>query len=136
MHNAPPSIDTLDVDFFKQVNDRHGHPAGDAVLREIARRLRHGVRDGDTVARVGGEEFMVLLPGVSEPTALELAERLRAAIAHHPVQLPDTALPVTISIGVAVTDAAEGADAAIARADKALYAAKHGGRNRVVLAPP
>ncbi len=103
MHNAPPSIDTLDVDFFKQVNDRHGHPAGDAVLREIARRLRHGVRDGDTVARVGGEEFMVLLPGVSEPTALELAERLRAAIA---------------------------------RADKALYAAKHNGRNRVVLAPP
>ncbi|MBV2163085.1 MAG: GGDEF domain-containing protein [Comamonas sp.] len=125
----------LDVDFFKRVNDSHGHPAGDEVLREVARRLRSAVRDGDTVARVGGEEFMVLLPSVGADMALELAQRLRTCVAHQPVQLPDTALDVTISIGVAVTHSAEGIEAAIARADKALYAAKEGGRNRVVLAP-
>lgn len=126
----------LDVDFFKRVNDRYGHPAGDAVLREVAQRLRSAVRDGDTVARVGGEEFMVLLPGVDAQLAQVLAQRLCHSIAEQPVQLPETALAVTISIGVAVTHAAEGMEAAIARADKALYAAKDNGRNCVVLAAP
>lgn len=124
----------LDVDFFKRVNDVHGHPGGDEVLREVTRRLRTGLRDTDAIARVGGEEFMVLLPQVSPSGALELAERLRAVVAQQPVLLP-AEVHVTISIGVALVRRDEHIDAAMSRADKSLYAAKESGRNRVVLAP-
>jgi diguanylate cyclase (GGDEF)-like protein len=137
LRSAPPKglgLLMLDVDFFKRVNDAHGHPGGDEVLREVTRRLRAGLRDTDAIARVGGEEFMVLLPQVSPSGAVELADRLRAAVAQHPVLLP-ASVPVTISIGVALVQRGEGIDAAMSRADKALYVAKDTGRNRVVLAP-
>jgi diguanylate cyclase (GGDEF)-like protein len=137
LRSAPPKglgLLMLVVDFFKRVNDAHGHPGGDEVLREVTRRLRAGLRDTDAIARVGGEEFMVLLPQVSTSGAVELADRLRAAVAQQPVLLP-ASVPVTISIGVALVHRGEGIDAAMSRADKALYVAKDTGRNRVVLAP-
>ncbi len=124
----------LDVDFFKRVNDNHGHPAGDEVLREVSRRLQQGLRDSDVLARVGGEEFMVLLPHTPAAGAVQLAERLRLAVAQTPVNLGSRALDITVSIGVAQLVGGEPFEPVIAQADAALYAAKHGGRNRVVTA--
>lgn len=124
----------LDIDFFKRVNDGYGHPAGDAVLREVSLRLQECLRDSDVLARIGGEEFMVLLPRTALGGAFELAERLRVRVAEAPVQLPATALPITISVGVTKLVAGDSIDQAIARADAALYSAKGEGRNRVVVA--
>jgi diguanylate cyclase (GGDEF)-like protein/putative nucleotidyltransferase with HDIG domain len=122
----------FDVDFFKRINDVHGHTGGDEVLIEVARRLRAGVRSWDTVARVGGEEFCVVAPDIgSEAAAAELGERLRVAIAERAVILgPGVALPTTVSVGVALLHDGEGsAEHAIDCADRALYAAKRRGRN-------
>lgn len=127
----------LDVDHFKRINDTHGHPAGDAVLRYVARLIRAQLRGSDVVARYGGEEFVLLLPGTPLPAALETAERIRRVIAAQsmPLQLAEP-LRITVSIGAAVLGAGEGeaatqAAALVQRADQALYAAKQGGRNRV-----
>lgn len=125
----------LDLDRFKAVNDRHGHPAGDAVLRDFARRLRENVRGIDLVARLGGEEFFVAMPDVDLPAARQIAERIRTSIETPPFALPDgTALAVTVSIGVALCQPGDDAGEVIRRADRALYASKHGGRNRVTVA--
>jgi diguanylate cyclase (GGDEF)-like protein len=133
-HRQPLSLVMFDVDHFKKVNDVHGHLAGDAVLREIGRRLRPRIRTDDLLARYGGEEFGVVLKTGLEGAAL-FAEQLRALIADEPFVCSETlSLPVTISLGAAeVTDASpvEPEDL-IRRADENLYAAKHGGRNRVV----
>ncbi|MDF2234938.1 diguanylate cyclase [Albimonas sp. CAU 1670] len=99
----PLSLMLLDLDRFKQINDRHGHPAGDAVLRGFAARLRAAVRGVDLVARIGGEEFCVALPDADEAEARGVAERVRAAVADAPFPTPEgEAIPVTVSIGVAV----------------------------------
>ncbi|MFL5831600.1 MAG: diguanylate cyclase [Solirubrobacteraceae bacterium] len=122
----------FDVDFFKRINDVHGHTGGDEVLVEVARRLRAGVRSWDTVARVGGEEFCVVAPDIeSEAAAAELGERLRVAVAERAVTLgPGIAVPTTVSVGVALMHDGEGsAEHAIDCADRALYAAKRRGRN-------
>jgi diguanylate cyclase (GGDEF)-like protein len=124
----------LDVDFFKRINDAHGHAAGDAVLVEIARRLQAAVRSWDVVARVGGEEFCVLAPEIEdEIDLLELGERLRASLSERAITLkPGVTIPVTASLGVAVLHSADGsAEYAFDCADRALYAAKRHGRNRV-----
>jgi diguanylate cyclase (GGDEF)-like protein len=124
----------FDVDHFKRVHDRHGHAGGDAVLVEVAHRLRAAVREWDTVARVGGEEFCVIAPGLeSEAEVAELGERLRLAIADRTIQLSDgVTRPVTISAGAAlVADSTVSAEQALAAADRALYAAKRAGRNQV-----
>ncbi len=121
----------VDVDHFKAVNDAHGHDAGDAVLARLGHVLSSSVRPGDAVARLGGEEFVVLLRGVALEGALTAAERLRTAAA----ELPSAAIPrVTVSVGVAVRDSVEDvtADDLMRRADAALYAAKRAGRDRVV----
>lgn len=121
----------VDVDHFKAVNDAHGHDAGDAVLAWLGQVLSGSVRPGDAVARLGGEEFVVLLSGVPMEGALTAAERLRqAAGAAGPAGVPQ----VTVSVGVAIADPAEGvtADDLMRRADAALYAAKRAGRDRVV----
>jgi len=123
----------LDIDHFKQLNDRFGHPVGDAVLRDIAQVLEEGVRTVDTVARAGGEEFVVLLPRTDGDAASRVADKLRARIAAHDVDELDGKARITISLGVAVLDAGETADALLARADRALYDAKEAGRDRVVL---
>jgi diguanylate cyclase (GGDEF)-like protein len=122
----------LDVDFFKRVNDVHGHIAGDTALTEIARRLRTGVRAWDTVARMGGEEFCVIAPALDgESAAFELAERVRIAVAERPIMVAgDVALPITVSAGVVVLEAGDGSpEHALDCADRALYAAKRRGRN-------
>jgi diguanylate cyclase (GGDEF)-like protein len=126
---APVSVVLGDLDHFKRVNDAHGHAHGDLVLREVAERLEDNLRATETVFRLGGEEFVVLLPGCPAADAEAVAERLRAAVAAEPV----AALPLTMSFGVATMDPDEedGLEALLARADAALYAAKRDGRDRV-----
>jgi diguanylate cyclase (GGDEF)-like protein len=134
----PMAVVILDLDHFKHINDRYGHPAGDAVLVQVADRLRQSVRTGDVVARFGGEEFVCLLPDTDEEAALDLAERLRGVLRHTPITAgPGQAIAVTASVGFAATDAKRPAvDPAhlIAQADRALYGAKSDGRDRVVSA--
>jgi two-component system, cell cycle response regulator len=128
----------LDIDHFKAVNDRYGHPAGDAVLRQLAARARRQVRSVDLVGRLGGEEFLVVMPETGSAEAAVVAERLRAAVADEPFVLPagGKSLAITVSIGVAVTgDGQEGLEDLLKRADDALYAAKNAGRDRVVALP-
>jgi len=122
-----------DLDHFKSINDRYGHPGGDAVLREAARRLVGAVRSVDRVARLGGEEFAVLLVQTAGDAALTVGRRLVGAMAGSPVDLGEgRTATVTLSAGAAAfpADAAEGA-ALVAAADRALYAAKAAGRDRV-----
>jgi diguanylate cyclase (GGDEF)-like protein len=127
----------MDLDLFKQVNDAHGHTVGDAVLRGIAVALQRNVRKVDMVARYGGDEFVVVLPRIAREEAIEVAEKLRRAVAATPLPAPAGAGPVrvTVSVGVAgfgheATDVA----ALIEKADAALYEAKRAGRNRVAAA--
>jgi diguanylate cyclase (GGDEF)-like protein len=132
--DAAIGVVMLDIDFFKRINDAHGHAAGDAVLVEVARRLQAEVRSWDVVARVGGEEFCVLAPAITrEADLLELGERLRAAVADRAITIsPGLAIPVTASLGVAMLRGEDGsAEHAFDCADRALYAAKRRGRNRI-----
>ncbi len=124
----------FDIDHFKQVNDVHGHPAGDQVLHELAARALRHVRSVDLIGRLGGEEFIIVMPETRLGGAIVVADRLRAAIAHEPFVLRDggKTLPVTISIGIATAGRGEELDHVLKRADDALYAAKHAGRNRVI----
>ena len=129
----PLGLLLLDLDHFKQVNDQHGHAAGDQVLASVGAALRSVVRDRDFAGRNGGEEFAVLLPDTDIAAALEIAERIRATIAE--VTLPGTDVPVTVSIGVAgFPDHASTLERLERLADAALYVAKRQGRNRVELA--
>jgi len=121
----------LDLDHFKQINDRHGHLAGDAVLREVALRMRSFLPAGTVVGRWGGEEFVVLLEGPSAAEALRLAEGLRAALAAESVDYAGLPISVTTSIGLVRARAGDSIDQLLAAADAALYRAKHLGRNRV-----
>lgn len=132
----PLSIVLLDLDHFKQVNDLHGHAAGDAVLKEAAQRMKNSMRSYDKVGRYGGEEFLIVAPGCAEMHSVMLAERVRISISGEQMQTPDGPLEVTCSLGAAVMKATQGerADALIARADNALYVAKARGRNRTELA--
>ena len=124
-----------DLDHFKSVNDRFGHPAGDAVLREFARVLTEATREIDLAARWGGEEFAVLLPGTNADDAAVVAERVRSRLAQRVVLTADgMPVQVTASFGVAAFPDAESETALIAAADAALYTAKHAGRNRVACA--
>lgn len=126
----------LDLDHFKDVNDTHGHAAGDAVLIAFVQRCRAALRPSDVLGRLGGEEFAAVLPQVSREQLQAVAERVRHEVARQPYALPDgTVRTVTVSIGAAVALPAEDSDALLQRADRALYAAKHGGRDRVVLDP-
>ena len=131
-HGRPLAVLMVDADFFKSINDRFGHPAGDLVLRELAYRLRGSLRPSDVAARYGGEEFVVMLPETDATGAMAMCERLRAQVAETPFEISaDNRQMLTVSIGIAVYPRdAEAADALIAAADKALYAAKHQGRNR------
>jgi diguanylate cyclase (GGDEF)-like protein len=126
----------LDIDHFKAVNDGFGHPVGDEVLRELASRCRGLLRAHDLMARIGGEEFAVLLPGTKLSEAADVAERLRAAFSGMPMATQGGPVAVTVSLGGAVLSApGESFEGLLKRADVALYQAKHGGRNRVMFAP-
>ena len=125
----------LDLDHFKAVNDTHGHAAGDAVLAEVAARLRDTLRPADLLARLGGEEFLVALRDTECDSALDCAERLRAAVGDQPVTIPGAGpIPVTMSVGLAMGHGGgESGAEMIARADRALYGSKSDGRNLVTV---
>jgi two-component system cell cycle response regulator len=129
----------IDIDHFRRINNTHGHAVGDRVLKEIVNRATFVLRPSDLVARMGGEEFVVVLPEADFDTALQIAERLRRRVGDMPVEGGDSASPlsVSVSIGVAVVqpDGKEEPDAALQRADVALYTAKRAGRNRVSVWP-
>ena len=127
------TIALLDIDFFKAVNDRFGHDVGDEVLQSFALSARQSLREGDMVARVGGEEFALLLPGTDESAAVGLCERLRASVASSVCLTAAGPVRFTISGGVAALGE-DGLDAALKRADTALYAAKNQGRDRLIRA--
>jgi diguanylate cyclase (GGDEF)-like protein/PAS domain S-box-containing protein len=132
-YSRPLSIFVVDLDHFKTVNDRHGHAAGDAVIQAFARLCERTLRRQDIAARVGGEEFAVLLPETSLEDACVLAERLRQKLAAQPLDIEGKAILITASIGVMESAPSDtNILAMLARADKALYQAKEGGRNQVV----
>ncbi len=134
-HQTEYSLALLDVDHFKSVNDRYGHPAGDAVLVELARRLKEALRTEDLVGRYGGEEFVVLLRQVPFANAEATAERVRKLVEETPFALPDgTQLPITTSIGLSRLLIDKEIDGTLESADQALYQAKRNGRNRVWVA--
>jgi len=133
---GPLAVVVADLDWFKDVNDRHGHPAGDAVLREFAVLLQETVRDVDLAGRWGGEEFVLVLPGTDLVGGAQLAERIRLGLADQIVLAVDgTPIPVTASFGVAATPPARTAPELFAAADAAMYQAKRAGKNRVETAP-
>lgn len=132
--NSPLSLILFDIDFFKKVNDTHGHLAGDEVLREVGRRISSVTACHDVFARYGGEEFAILMSETSVDHAVEIAQRCRLEIADRPFQTSVGPLAVTISAGVAEVQLLtniESSDQLIQAADLKLYEAKHGGRNRV-----
>ena len=135
---VPTHCVMVDLDYFKKVNDVHGHPVGDAMLQHVAAVLRRGVRSTDTVARLGGEEFIVLLPDTARQGACEVAEKLRLLVRAEPLVYLGVALPMTASFGVSGTT--QGQKVAIesiyAAADRALYVAKQLGRDQVQYAVP
>jgi two-component system, cell cycle response regulator len=121
-----------DIDHFKDVNDRHGHAAGDRLLGSVATRMRSVLRQYDRIGRYGGEEFLIVLPNCEAQIARQVAERVRAAVAASPIEAGDVSLPVSISLGVAWSaNPAENPAALLDEADQALYRAKAAGRNRV-----
>lgn len=128
------SILLADIDNFKQINDRRGHVAGDKVLVHTARLFRSICRNHDIVARWGGEEFLFLLPSTGQEAAERFAERVRTSIGSTAVDLPGGHIGYSISLGVSTLAAGEDLDAAVARADGALYQSKIGGRDRVTVA--
>ncbi|MEM9695043.1 MAG: GGDEF domain-containing protein [Myxococcota bacterium] len=135
-HRTPLSSIIFDIDFFKKVNDTHGHQAGDEVLRSAAARVQAAIRTEDVFARYGGEEFVVLARGADLEQAAAFAERLRRLIEHRPVMIGDDTIWVTASFGVAAMDHEArypSRESLFARADANLYEAKRQGRNRVVV---
>jgi diguanylate cyclase (GGDEF)-like protein/PAS domain S-box-containing protein len=130
---SPLALMLFDIDFFKNINDRHGHDSGDVVLQSCSRSSARTIREIDILARWGGEEFIALLPGIDGQQAMEVAERLRQELASDEAVLPDGQhIAYTVSIGVtSLHGGSDDIDAMVKRADEALYAAKQGGRNRV-----
>lgn len=131
--HQPVSLLLIDVDHFKQINDRHGHPTGDAALQWLARIAGAQVGDAGLVARYGGEEFAIILTGPTSHDATALAESLRQAIAAEPFQHNEVLVRITASLGLATLLPDETSKSLTHRADEALYAAKKNGRNRVYL---
>ncbi|MEX0839131.1 MAG: PleD family two-component system response regulator [Parvibaculum sp.] len=131
----PVALLIFDIDYFKPVNDTYGHAAGDAVLKQFATRITHNVRGIDLTCRLGGEEFVVVMPDTDLAYAMMVAERLRQSIASQPFTLNEEGqtLDITVSIGIAMTEGAQDtASKLLERADQGLYRAKRDGRNRVV----
>ncbi|HEX7841881.1 MAG TPA: GGDEF domain-containing protein, partial [Kofleriaceae bacterium] len=132
----PLSVAMVDVDRFKAVNDSYGHHVGDAVLTEVARRLRGAIRSGDVLVRYGGEEFLAVLPRADAGRAWEVGERMRQRVSERAFHVGEgLALLLRVSVGVAQWRSGERMPALIERADTALYGAKDRGRNRVEVAP-
>lgn len=126
----------LDIDHFKKINDTHGHTVGDQVLRQMADRCRRSSRVIDLIGRYGGEEFSILLPETNLESAHQIAKRLHETIINTPFKTEAGDLPITVSLGVAETDPNDTLNTLIEKADKALYQAKHSGRDRIVVYQP
>lgn len=124
------SVLMLDIDFFKKINDQHGHQVGDDALRAFALRVREHLRQGDVCTRYGGEEFVVVLPGAALPKAMEVAERIRQAVSRKPL-LSEPNVSTTVSIGAASLQPGQSPETVLQAADAAVYAAKRGGRDQV-----
>ena len=132
-HDTPVCIALIDIDHFKQVNDRHGHQVGDIVLKAVAGHVQSQLRQVDKLARWGGEEFLLMLPAIALPDALSALERVRLSVEN--LRFPERAgLAITFSAGLAQARPGESLDQLIERADRALYDAKRQGRNRCILA--
>ncbi len=131
-HGHPLAAIFIDIDHFKQINDKLGHEAGDLVLKEAARRIDAARRAEDLLCRYGGEEFVLLLPHADLAQATTYGERVRTAIASTPFPIKGESLAVTISVGVACQRFGDPLEPLLKRADQAMYRAKEGGRNRVV----
>ena len=132
-YSAPCALLLLDIDHLKSINDTFGHPAGDLVIRDVAHTLIQASRDNDTAARLGGEEFALLLAGIDGTKAELAANRLRAILAEQPIEGVGN---ITVSIGVACCPAHANSERTLyAASDEALYVAKNGGRNRIAVAP-
>jgi len=129
----PLALVLFDIDHFKSVNDKFGHPVGDEVLRAVATAASETVRAGDLVGRYGGEEFAVVLAGADSELAVRVTEALRTTIAERSIDAPHGALAVTASFGIALHVRGHVLEELIKRADLALYEAKRAGRNRVVM---
>ena len=127
---AALSIAFVDVDRFKEINDRHGHSIGDQCLRIVSWRLRNQLRRGDALGRYGGDEFLVVLPGHDAESALRIAERMRVSVSCRPLSMPDASIAASLSIGVAELVPGESMASLFERADTALYASKAAGRDR------
>src|SRR5262249_39949459 len=135
-YGQPLSLLMIDIDHFKAVNDVHGHDIGDNVIRQIADGCREARRATDIAARLGGEEFAILLPETPVDAATLVAERLQRLVSIKPQKVEGNALRVTVSVGVAAAEAGMTSfDHMMKEADRALYEAKHAGRNRVIVAP-
>jgi diguanylate cyclase (GGDEF)-like protein len=132
---TPLAVAVADLDHFKAINDSHGHAAGDLVLQQAALRIRSVLRSYDSVGRLGGEEFLLLLPGCAREEAVEIANRARMAVSTSPIALAEDAIAVTLSVGVVCRDGDADDDTAalVEAADAALYRAKARGRNCVVV---
>lgn len=136
--NTPMAILMADIDKFKHINDTYGHPAGDAVLKEVAKRVSACLREYDAVGRFGGEEFLFVIAEIKTEDVKTTAERIRHAVCDAPIVIPNSEITVTMSIGAATLSSGNVSDkeGLIGMADKALYSAKDSGRNRVVIAVP
>jgi diguanylate cyclase (GGDEF)-like protein len=130
--HKPLAFVLADIDHFKSINDQHGHAAGDAVLTAVSDVLRQALREQDSVARWGGEEFLILMPNASLEVASNVAERLRRQIAEIDVPYESAHVHVSMTFGVSMHRGEEGFDAPVSRADAALYRGKMAGRNQVV----
>jgi diguanylate cyclase len=130
-HGGHLSVIMADIDHFKRVNDQFGHPAGDEVLRQVARLLADGCRESDMPARYGGEEFVVVAPETTAQAATDFAERLRTSICSRPLAVHGKAVEVTASFGVADNEGLKTPEELVHAADQALYRAKSAGRNCV-----
>lgn len=126
----------FDLDHFKAINDAHGHPAGDEVIRAFGGRLAGALREQDLSARRGGEEFAAFFPETDAATAHRVCERVRRRVAESPVVRDGTPIPITVSVGITSWIAGDTPETLIARADAALYRAKNEGRNRAIVAAP
>jgi len=128
-HGSNIALLMIDIDFFKKVNDTYGHLAGDAVLKEISRKINHKLRNEDIFCRYGGEEFALIVRGCNYEQVVIIAERIRLLIANSPIEWNSTLISVSVSIGGALLGDCKTAEELVAVADKKLYEAKNGGRN-------
>ncbi|MGM0536191.1 MAG: GGDEF domain-containing protein [Pseudomonadota bacterium] len=133
---TPLALCMVDIDYFKAINDVHGHAIGDLALTVVAARCQSVLRESDIFGRYGGEEFVIALPLANLSTAREIAERLREAVCHRPLEIKGVALELTVTVGISrVDDGETSLDPGLLRADRALYAGKESGRNCVVVTP-